>query len=114
MELAWGEVREAELYAARLEDVAVRFGSLAWTAMAKQARGRVLAARGEPQKAFDTFEQARTAFDRIGIPYEAARCVMAQSRLFEAGKTKAPARASALAAEARRTLDTLGAADLES
>ena len=40
----------ADVYAKRLEDVARRFASRAWTAMADQARGRVLAARGDARR----------------------------------------------------------------
>jgi hypothetical protein len=89
--------------------VASRFGSRAWTAMAKLARGRVLAARGRVDAAFEAFEEARIAFEEIGSPYEAARCLMAQSRLFKTGK-----RATSLMEAARRALTDLGAVDLES
>ena len=112
VELAFGNVREAEAYAKTLEDVAERFGSRAWTAMATHARGRVLAARGEADAAFDAFERARGAFEEAGSPYEAARCVMAQSRLLEK-KAKTKTRASTLADAARGVLASLGAADLE-
>ncbi len=114
VELASGNLRGAETYAKRLEDVADRFDSRAWKAMARHARGRVLAARGHVEPAFDAFEQAREIFDDVGYPYEAARCLMAQSRLFEAGRGKERTRAVALAAAARGAFASLGAADLES
>jgi hypothetical protein len=65
------------------------------------------------EEAFDAFEKARKAFDEIGSPYEAARCLMAASRLFDKGKGKVKARAADLAEAARRSFATLGAADLE-
>jgi tetratricopeptide (TPR) repeat protein len=114
VELAWENLREAEAYAAKLEDVAGRFASRAWTAMAEHARGRVLAARGHVEPAFATFERARIAFDEIGFPYEAARCLMAQGRLFEAAKGRAKGRAVTLAKAARGVLATLGVTALES
>jgi tetratricopeptide (TPR) repeat protein len=108
--LAWENVAEAEAFAEKLEHVAQRFASRAWTAMAEHARGRVLSARGARDAAFEAFERARVAFDAIECPYEAARCVMAQSRLFE-GKQRA--RGGALAESAHRVFAALGAVDLE-
>ncbi len=105
--LAWENLGEAESFAMKLDDVARRFASRAWTAMAEQTRGRVLAARRKVDEAFESFERARLAFDALGCPYEAARCVMAQSRL------SAGARAAELAEAAERVFSTLGAAALE-
>ncbi|HVJ15026.1 MAG TPA: hypothetical protein VM686_06280, partial [Polyangiaceae bacterium] len=102
--LAWNDLAEAEGFSQRLDDVAQRFGSRAWTAMAEQTRGRVLAARGKADEAFDAFERAREAFNAVGSPYEAARCVMAQSRL---------PRGVALAGAAEGVFSRLGAAALE-
>ena len=105
--LARDDVPEAERAATRLAEVAKRFASRAWTAMAEHARGRVLAARGNVGAAFKALEQARKGFEEIGTPYEAARCLMAQSRV-------APkASSSTLAEAARRTFATLGAAGFE-
>jgi len=111
--LAWGNLAEAETFATRLEDVARRFASQAWTAMAQQTRGRVNTARGELEEAYDAFEGARVAFDAIGCPYEAARCVMAQSRLFVDAKGRPRDRGRALAESAERVFASLGATALE-
>jgi DNA-binding SARP family transcriptional activator len=111
--LAWGDLTEASMFARRFDDVAQRFASRAWTAMAEQTRGRVLAAQGEVDEAFDALESARAVFDDIGSPYEAARCVMAQSRLFSGAKGKPRLRGQSLAEAAQRVFATLGAADLE-
>ena len=71
-----------------------------------QARTRTrLAARGDVENALAALERARNAFEEIGSPYEAARCVMAASRLPESPK--------ALAETARMTFARLGAADVE-
>ncbi|MGZ3477834.1 MAG: ATP-binding protein, partial [Polyangiales bacterium] len=51
VELAWGNQREAEVYATKLEDVAQRFGTRAWAAIATQARARVLGSRGDKAEA---------------------------------------------------------------
>ena len=111
--LVWKDLDGAERYAAQLEDVARRYASRAWTAMAEQARSRVLAASGDLEAAFETSERARRAFDEIGAPYDAARCLMFQSRLFAEGKHRSPKRATALAEAARSVLSTLGASELE-
>ena len=114
VELASDNLKNADAYATRLEDVAARFGNRAWTAMARHARGRVLAARGKVEPAFDAFEAARSIFETVEAPYEAGRCLMAQSRLFESGKGKAEARGAMLAEAAERIFVRLGAANLES
>jgi DNA-binding SARP family transcriptional activator len=116
VELACGDLDEAERYAGLLEDVAGRFGSRTWTAMAEHARGRVHAAHGDVENAFEAFERARQAYREVGFPYEAARCAMAQSRLPETGPRRAKARdrAKACAEEAGRAFAALGAAGCES
>jgi hypothetical protein len=60
-------------------------------------------------RALDAFERAREGFDAVESPYEAARCVMAQSRLFESDDTTG----LRLAATARLAFASLGACDLE-
>lgn len=114
VELARGDVRQAERYAERLEDVAGRFGSRTWRAMAEHARGRVLAARGAVEEALSAFERAREGYDEVGFPYEAARCSLAQSRLLETKRGKPPAKAKELADAAGRLFAALGAAGCES
>jgi DNA-binding SARP family transcriptional activator len=114
--LAWDDVRGADASARKLEDVAARFDSRAWTAMAEHARARVHAARGDTQKALDGFERARVAYQEVGAPYDAARCMVAQSRLVASAKGKrkdAVGRAAELADEARRIFAALGASEIE-
>jgi len=109
--LSWEDLTRATEFAGRLDDVARRFGSRAWTAMAEQTRGRLLAAQGQDGEAFQALERARAAFDAVGSPYEAARCLMAQSRLTATGKEAR--RGAELAAAARRVFAAVGAAELE-
>lgn len=103
VELAWDDLRAAAGYASKLEDVAGRFGSRAWIAMAEHARGRVHAARGETGEAFEALERARRGYADIGFSYEAARCMAAQSRLKRAS-----------ADDVRRALEALGASACDS
>jgi hypothetical protein len=111
--LAWEDLAAAERFAATLDDVAKRFASRAWTAMAEQTRGRVLAARGKVEDAFETLERARAGFEAIGAPYEAARCVVAQGRLFAGARGKGRGRGAELAQAAQGAFAALGASDLE-
>jgi DNA-binding SARP family transcriptional activator len=113
VELVSGNVRGAEKHARTLDDVAARFGSRAWTAMAAQSRGRVAAARGDVSDAYEALERARRAFEEIDSPYEAARCAMAASRLPAAKRGPTQADRTALAEAARVTFERLGAVDLE-
>jgi ATP/maltotriose-dependent transcriptional regulator MalT len=105
VELAWDHHREAARYAAQLEEVARRFGSRAWIAMAEHARARVQAARGHTDEAFQTLERARTGYAAIGFSYEAARCLAAQSRLKRGAGAKD---------DVRRALAALGASACDS
>ncbi len=111
--LAWDDLAEAEGYAKTFDDVAARFASRAWTAMAEQTRGRVLGARGDTEKAFEAFERARVAFEALQCPYEAARCLLAQSGLLTRAKGKDKTRGATLAASAASAFGALGASDLE-
>ncbi|MGH7434876.1 MAG: ATP-binding protein [Polyangiaceae bacterium] len=114
VELAWDDLGTAERYAKELEDVAARFGSRAWTAMADHARGRLHAARGDADQAFDAFERARRGYGEIGFPYEAARCLAAQSRVVDRVRGNSRTQATALADDARRAFEVLGADGAES
>ncbi len=113
VELAWEDVGAAARWADKLGEVAARFESRAWVAMAEHARGRVQAARGEAERAVEALERARAAYLEVGFPYEAARCVLAQSRALAAGSGKARARSKALESDARHAFDALGALGCE-
>jgi tetratricopeptide (TPR) repeat protein len=110
VELASGALREATAFASRLQEVAARFGSRAWTAMATHARARVDAASGKTKVARAAFEEARRAFAEVGYRYDVARCQLAESRIASAS---AGAPGQRLEEEARRVLSELGATAAE-
>lgn len=112
VELAFEHLREAEQHAVQLERVAERFGSRAWTAMARCARGRVLAARGEQPAALAALEAAGKDFAELGHAYEAARVLLLRSRL-KAALPGDEAAARQLAEQAAAALAALGATTLE-
>lgn len=96
-----GDVADAETRAKALEEAAAEFGSKAWRAMARTARGRVLAAEGRAREAGEAFGEARAAWLAVDAVYDAARCAAE-----EAAVTGDDARMS----EARSTFSALGAA----
>jgi tetratricopeptide (TPR) repeat protein len=104
-EIALGRVDAAEASCARLQRIAADFDSQVWTAMAAQAQGRVLLARGHRQPAFDALERARSAYAEVAQPYEVARCLAAQA-VCVAGSD--PAAARGLDDQARTLFASLG------
>jgi DNA-binding CsgD family transcriptional regulator len=70
--LAVGEVDRARAAAAELEVIASDVGG-ATTAMAAHAEGAVLLAQGEPDRALVVLRAGLQAWQRLGVPYEAAR-----------------------------------------
>lgn len=106
--IARGDLAGAEAAATELEGLAVRFGSRAWTAMSRQARGRVDAARGDRARATKAFEEAATAFEAFASTYEAARCRRALAEV-----APDPAAAAAARGAAATAFDRLGAAGVE-
>jgi ATP/maltotriose-dependent transcriptional regulator MalT len=72
--IARGDLDSAEAATAELEAIANKFGSRAWVAMSRHARGRVEAARGARDRARVAFEDAATAYEAFGSTYHAARC----------------------------------------
>jgi tetratricopeptide (TPR) repeat protein len=105
--LGLAQVEEAERHAAELERIAHSYGSRAWCAMARQARGRVLHATGQPAPAVRAFAEAAEAYLASDNRYEAARCLLAQGRLLD------PAAAQPILGQAREILDALGAPGIE-
>jgi DNA-binding NarL/FixJ family response regulator len=71
--LAAGEVEEAARASSELEALSDRFESEVLAAIAAHARGTVLLARGEPQRALDALRPALVVWQRLGAPYLAAR-----------------------------------------
>jgi len=107
--LAANRIEEAERYARQLEAGAERYPSVPWRAVARQARGRVLAARGLAGEARTAFREARDAFLSVGWKYEAARALLGEARaLRDLGGA-----ADALEADAEAAFRALGAAGIE-
>ncbi|MGC3998092.1 MAG: BTAD domain-containing putative transcriptional regulator [Anaeromyxobacter sp.] len=79
--LARGRLDVAEAETSALEDLARRHGGRGFTALARQARARVLAAAGRPEDALVSLAQARAGFLASGQRYEAARAVRLEARL---------------------------------
>jgi tetratricopeptide (TPR) repeat protein len=109
--IAATDLDAAERHVTGLEQVASRYGSRAWTAMALQARGRLLGARGAPEAAIEALEEARRAYADAGSLYEAARCLSVQGVLASAAGEKT--RARRFEKEARAAYEALGAAGIE-
>jgi tetratricopeptide (TPR) repeat protein len=106
--LALGDIGRAERHAQGAERTAAHWESGAWQAMAGMARAGVERARGDHAAASERFLTAAAAFERLGQPFDAARCLLG------AGQSAADAddaqAARALAGRALATFDDLGAA----
>jgi hypothetical protein len=79
--LARGRVAEAEAEAGQLEELARARGARGLAAVARLARGRVLAAQGKTGEALRAIVEARAGFLATGLVYEAGRCVRLARRL---------------------------------
>jgi tetratricopeptide (TPR) repeat protein len=79
--LGLGRYDEALEDVRALEETAGRYRSLAWVAMARQARGRHQAATGHADDAAQTFAAAEHAYAEYGNSYEAVRCRFARARV---------------------------------
>ncbi len=71
--LAARDVEAAAEASVELERLSDRFESEVLAAIAAHARGTVLLARGEPQRALDSLRAALEVWQRVGAPYLAAR-----------------------------------------
>lgn len=111
--VAVGHADVADREAGALEDIARRFGSSAWTAMALHARARVLAAREEWEAAARHFAEARQSFQIMQARYDAARCLMGQASAMKRTGASLP-EARSLAEQAAAELGSLGATSAES
>jgi DNA-binding SARP family transcriptional activator/tetratricopeptide (TPR) repeat protein len=79
--LARGRIAEAEAEVGQLEDLARQRGGRGVHAVARLARGRVLAVQGRAGDALAAFAAAATAFRAAGLDYDAARCLRLATRL---------------------------------
>lgn len=104
-----GEPERAEEHARRAEQVAGFWESGAWKAMAETAQAAASQARGEP--ASERFLAAATLFERLGQPFESARCrFLAAVDLAHHGETGA---AQALLEQAQESFHALRATRAE-
>ncbi len=101
--VARGRTDEAEVYATSLESSARDFGGRAWSAMSRQAQGRVQRARGKWGEAARCFADASEGFTAMGSVYDAARCELGRAAaLREEGAS--PGEADAIESEARAVM----------
>ncbi len=110
VQVARGAFDSAEEFCRQLEHAAQQYKSQAWVAMARQARGELMSAQGEFDRAMDCYEEASRAFKATGNQYEAARCLMAMAEIRR--KRKAPGDANSArdeAAEAGQIVELLKA-----
>jgi tetratricopeptide (TPR) repeat protein len=76
-----GRLAEAEREVEQLEEIAARGGGGVLGAIARVARARLFAARGQDQVALLALGEARAAFLAAGQRHEAARCARLEARL---------------------------------
>ena len=75
LRVAQGETKQAEQFCRQLEHAAREYASRMWIAMARQARGEILASQGLVEKALQSYQEAYEAYRAAGHDYEAARCL---------------------------------------
>ena len=79
--VAQNDLEGAEEFSKRLDAASKEYASRTWRAMARQARGELLAAKGDVQEALACYQDAYQDFWYAGNQYEAARCQKALSEL---------------------------------
>jgi predicted negative regulator of RcsB-dependent stress response len=84
LRIAQGEFQQAEHFCQQLEEAAEQYASSMWIAMARQARGELLAANNRLEEAIASYEKAHEAYRAAGHDYEAARCLLAIADLLTA------------------------------
>lgn len=102
--LAMGRHDAARKAADELEALSETYGSRAWLAMSRHARGRCLLASGDLAGAEAALQEAEEAYADYGDVYEAARCRMARAQAASDPEVAVPA---------RETLTRLGAERVE-
>lgn len=71
----------AEAFCQKLDAAGAAYSSHTWAAMARQARGELAAAQGQPERAAAYYAEAQAAFTLAGNDAEAERCRAAQASL---------------------------------
>jgi predicted negative regulator of RcsB-dependent stress response len=83
--VAESDFAAAEGFCHRLDEAAEQYASRLWLAMARQSRGELAEAQGQPNAALQYYAEAQAAFAASGNEYEVARCLEAIARLRSAG-----------------------------
>ncbi|MCK6585454.1 MAG: tetratricopeptide repeat protein [Anaerolineales bacterium] len=81
LHIARRSLPSAEAFCRQLEDAAQKYGSQAWIAMARQARGELASAQNDFETALKCYEEASQSFRASGNEYEAARCLAAMAEI---------------------------------
>jgi tetratricopeptide (TPR) repeat protein len=81
LHIARGALSSAEEFCHQLEEAAQKYGSQAWIAMARQARGELAYAQNDLETALKAYEEASEAFKSGGDEYEAARCLAMMAKI---------------------------------
>jgi predicted negative regulator of RcsB-dependent stress response len=108
LNIAQGNLQQAEQFCRQLEDAAEQYASRMWVAMAKQARGELLASKKRVKAALESYEEAYEAYREAGHEYEAARCLSAMADLYAARRAaRDEQRAAAIRIKAENLLNSL-------
>jgi ATP/maltotriose-dependent transcriptional regulator MalT len=103
-----GRLEEAAEVSGRYESHAARLGRRGALASALRCRGLLAAARGDPDEALATFERALAEHDRVAMPFERARTLLAFGAALRRARQRRAARESLQ--QARAIFEELGAA----
>ncbi|MEW5938255.1 MAG: hypothetical protein AB1750_01220 [Chloroflexota bacterium] len=110
LHIARGAFASAEESCRQLEEAAQKYGSQAWIAMARQARGELASAQKDFETALKCYEEASQAFKSGGDEYESARCLAAMAEIRRKRKSPGDAKvAKSEATEAAGILERLNA-----
>lgn len=105
--IALGELAQAEAYLAPFEQSAVDLDRPWALAAAGRLRGALHAARGEPDLAHASFEQALAAHERLEVPFERGRTLLLAGQAYR--RFKQHGRAAQALEEALALFEDLGA-----
>ncbi len=110
LHIARSAFTSAEEFCRQLEEAAQKYGSQAWMAMARQARGELAYAQNDLDTALKSYEEASEAFKSGGDEYEAARSLTAMAEIRRKRKSPGDAKiAKSEAAEAEMIMERLNA-----
>lgn len=87
LRIAQGKIEQADRFCRNLERIAEQYASNMWVAMARQSRGKLLAAQGRLEEAIESYQQAYEAYRAAGHEYETACCLLALADLHAARRS---------------------------